>query len=103
MYPSCASRALSAASGRSGPRCDRMGKAKPTSPRRTMRTDLFDFVLPEDRIALRPASPRDAGRLLVVRAGATAQCEDRNVRDLPALLREGDAVVVNDTKVIPAF
>jgi S-adenosylmethionine:tRNA ribosyltransferase-isomerase len=68
-----------------------------------MRTDLFDFVLPEDRIALRPASPRDAGRLLVVRAGATAQCEDRTVRDLPALLRAGDAVVVNDTKVIPAF
>jgi S-adenosylmethionine:tRNA ribosyltransferase-isomerase len=68
-----------------------------------MRTDLFDFVLPEDRIALRPASPRDAARLLVVRAGETSQCEDRGIRDLPALLRPGDAVVVNDTKVIPAF
>jgi len=68
-----------------------------------MRTDLFDFVLPEDRIALRPATPRDAARLLVVRAGVPAQLEDRSVRDLPELLRAGDAVVVNDTKVIPAF
>src|SRR6185312_2209186 len=68
-----------------------------------MRTDLFDFVLPEDRIALRPASPRDAARLLLVRAGQTAQFEDRAIRDLPELLRAGDALVVNDTKVIPAF
>ena len=67
-----------------------------------MRTDLFDFVLPEDRIALRPASPRDAARLLVVRAGAPVPLEDRGVRDLPALLRPGDALVVNDTKVLPA-
>jgi S-adenosylmethionine:tRNA ribosyltransferase-isomerase len=71
-----------------------------------MRTDLFDFTLPEDRIALRPAAPRDAARLLVVRqptvAGAAAEFEDRIMRDLPALLREGDAVVVNDTKVLPA-
>ncbi len=67
-----------------------------------MRTDLFDFELPEDRIALRPVSPRDAAKLLVVRPGASAECEDRCVRDLPALLRAGDAVVVNDTKVIPA-
>ena len=65
-----------------------------------MRTDLFDFELPADRIALRPAVPRDAARLLVVRPGATPQ--DRNVRDLPDLLRPGDAIVVNDTKVIPA-
>src|ERR1039458_3375402 len=67
-----------------------------------MRTDLFDFALPEDRIALRPASPRDSARLLVVRPDATAAFEDRSMRDLPDLLRAGDALVVNDTKVIPA-
>jgi S-adenosylmethionine:tRNA ribosyltransferase-isomerase len=67
-----------------------------------MRTDLFDFVLPEDRIALRPASPRDAARLLVVRPGEAKPFEDRTIRDLPELLRAGDALVVNDTKVIPA-
>lgn len=65
-----------------------------------MRTDLFDFELPEDRIALRPVSPRDAARLLVVGPGAAL--EDRVVRDLPELLREGDALVCNDTRVIPA-
>ena len=67
-----------------------------------MRTDLFDFALPADRIALRPVSPRDAARLLVVRPGEAAELEDRGVRDLPMLLRPGDALVVNDTKVIPA-
>ncbi|MDR3420288.1 MAG: tRNA preQ1(34) S-adenosylmethionine ribosyltransferase-isomerase QueA [Xanthobacteraceae bacterium] len=67
-----------------------------------MRTDLFDFDLPEDRIALRPALPRDSARLLVVRLGAAAAFEDRSIRDLPELLRAGDALVVNDTKVIPA-
>jgi len=67
-----------------------------------VRTDLFDFALPEARIALRPASPRDSARLLVVRPGQTAELEDRTLRDLPALLRPGDAVVVNDTKVIAA-
>ena len=65
-----------------------------------MRTDLFDFALPEDRIALRPAQPRDAARLLVVRPNAAL--EDHTMRDLPDLLRAGDALVVNDTKVIPA-
>jgi len=65
-----------------------------------MRTDLFDFDLPPERIALRPVSPRDAARLLVVRPGGAL--EDRAVRDLPDLLRPGDAVVVNDTRVIPA-
>ena len=65
-----------------------------------MRTSLFDFNLPPDRIALRPASPRDAARLLVVRPGGVLA--DRGVRDLPELLRAGDALVVNDTKVIPA-
>ena len=67
-----------------------------------MRTELFDFELPPDRIALRPATPRDAARLLVVRPGMTPEVEDRGVRDLPDLLQPGDAVVVNDTKVIPA-
>jgi len=67
-----------------------------------MRTDQFEFALPEDRIALRPASPRDAARLLVVRPGGPAELEDRSFGDLPALLRPGDALVVNDTKVFPA-
>jgi S-adenosylmethionine:tRNA ribosyltransferase-isomerase len=66
-----------------------------------MRTDLFDFELPEERIALHPVSPRDAARMLVV-PSAEAAFEDRGVRDLPALLREGDALVFNDTRVIPA-
>lgn len=65
-----------------------------------MRTDLFDFELPEELIALHPARPRDAARLLVVRPGAAL--EDRGVRDLPGLLRPGDALVFNDTRVIPA-
>ena len=72
-----------------------------------MHTEEFDFDLPPDRIALRPASPRDAARLLVVRPGAgggggAVECEDRVMRDLPDLLRAGDQLVVNDTKVIPA-
>jgi S-adenosylmethionine:tRNA ribosyltransferase-isomerase len=67
-----------------------------------MRTDLFDFELPPDRIALRPVAPRDAARLLVVRPGAPAHFDDRSVGDLPDFLRPGDALVVNDTKVIPA-
>ncbi len=67
-----------------------------------MRTDLFDFDLPHERIALRPAAPRDSARLLVVRPGATPELSDHAVRDLPELLQPGDAVVVNDTKVIPA-
>ncbi|MEA3034243.1 MAG: S-adenosylmethionine:tRNA ribosyltransferase-isomerase [Sphingomonadales bacterium] len=64
-----------------------------------MRVDAFDFALPPDRIALRPASPRDSARLLVVRPGAL---EDRIVSQLPSLLRPGDVLVFNDTKVIPA-
>jgi S-adenosylmethionine:tRNA ribosyltransferase-isomerase len=65
-----------------------------------MRTDLFDFDLPPERIALRPASPRDSARMLVVRPGEAL--EDRSVRDLPEFLRAGDQLVVNDTKVIAA-
>ena len=62
-----------------------------------MRVDLFDFELPPEAIALRPASPRDSARLLVVPAGAAA-FDDLHVTDLPSLLRPGDALVVNDTK-----
>jgi S-adenosylmethionine:tRNA ribosyltransferase-isomerase len=60
----------------------------------------FDFDLPEDLIALRPAEPRDASRLLVVRGDGSL--EDRIAHDLPDLLRPGDALVFNDTRVIPA-
>ena len=60
----------------------------------------FDFHLPDDRIALRPASPRDAARLLVVDPGAPLR--DRSVSDLPGELRAGDILVLNDTRVIPA-
>src|SRR4051794_19076292 len=67
-----------------------------------MRVDLFDFDLPEERIALRPASPRDAARLLVVRPDDEPRFEDHSVRDLPDLLRPGDVLVFNDTKVMPA-
>ena len=65
-----------------------------------MRVEEFDFDLPEELIALRPASPRDSARLLVVRENGTF--EDRTMRDLPDLLRVGDHLVVNDTRVIPA-
>lgn len=66
-----------------------------------MKVDLFDFELPQERIALRPVRPRDAARMLVVR-GQDAPFEDRGVRDLPGLLAPGDVLVFNDTRVIPA-
>jgi S-adenosylmethionine:tRNA ribosyltransferase-isomerase len=65
-----------------------------------MRTDLFDFELPADSIALRPASPRDSARMLVIQPGEALQ--DRIVADLPQMLQPGDQLVVNNTKVIPA-
>ncbi|WP_133365202.1 tRNA preQ1(34) S-adenosylmethionine ribosyltransferase-isomerase QueA [Qipengyuania sediminis] len=65
-----------------------------------MRVDLFDFELPPERIALRPARPRDAARMLVVRGEGAF--EDAGVRDLPRLLHAGDVLVFNDTRVIPA-
>jgi S-adenosylmethionine:tRNA ribosyltransferase-isomerase len=65
-----------------------------------MSVDLFDFDLPGDRIALRPARPRDAARLLVVKPGEGL--DDRRVGELPDLLRPGDALVLNDTRVIAA-
>jgi S-adenosylmethionine:tRNA ribosyltransferase-isomerase len=64
-----------------------------------MRVDLFDFELPAERIALRPAEPRDSARLLLV---GPEGLRDHVVRDLPALLRAGDMLVFNDTRVIPA-
>jgi S-adenosylmethionine:tRNA ribosyltransferase-isomerase len=67
-----------------------------------MRVDLFDFDLPEDRIALRPANPRDSARLLVVDPHADPQLSDRSVSDLADLLEPGDLMVFNDTRVIPA-
>ena len=65
-----------------------------------MRVDLFDFELPEELIALRPARPRDSARLLHVRADGVF--EDRVVRDAPDLFKHGDLLVFNDTRVIPA-
>jgi S-adenosylmethionine:tRNA ribosyltransferase-isomerase len=65
-----------------------------------MRVDSFDFDLPEHLIALRPASPRDSARMLVVHADG--RLEHAHVRDLPNYLRSGDALVLNDTKVFPA-
>jgi S-adenosylmethionine:tRNA ribosyltransferase-isomerase len=65
-----------------------------------VRVDEFDFALPPERIALRPASPRDSARLLVLREGGPPQ--DRIFTELPGLLRRGDVLVFNDTRVIPA-
>jgi S-adenosylmethionine:tRNA ribosyltransferase-isomerase len=65
-----------------------------------VRVDLFDFDLPPDRIALRPASPRDSARLL--RVGPGRGLSDHVVGELPELLRAGDVLVFNDTRVIPA-
>ena len=64
-----------------------------------MKVDLFDFELPSERIALRPARPRDSARMLLVEGD---RLSDRVVRDLPGLLRSGDVLVFNDTRVIPA-
>jgi len=65
-----------------------------------MRVDLFDFDLPQERIALRPVSPRDAARMLCV--SGDGRMEDAHVLDLPQRLRAGDCLVFNDTRVIPA-
>ena len=72
-----------------------------------MRLSDFDFDLPDAQIALRPASPRDSARLLVVRpeageAAGAGLLEDRFAADLPDVLQAGDALVFNDTRVIPA-
>ncbi|MGZ6019098.1 MAG: S-adenosylmethionine:tRNA ribosyltransferase-isomerase, partial [Phenylobacterium sp.] len=65
-----------------------------------MQLSDFDFHLPDANIALRPASPRDSARLLLVTPGEDLR--DLAVRDLPGLLRGGDILVLNDTRVIPA-
>jgi S-adenosylmethionine:tRNA ribosyltransferase-isomerase len=65
-----------------------------------MRVDLFDFDLPSEAIALRPAVPRDSARMLVLNDDALS---DHIVRDLPSLLRAGDCLIFNDTRVIPAL
>ena len=65
-----------------------------------MRVDLFDFELPPERIALRPVVPRDAARMLCV--SKTGTLADRHVGDLPDLLKAGDCLIFNDTRVIPA-
>ncbi len=70
--------------------------------RAQMRVDDFDFELPEDRIALRPARPRDSARQLIVRPGHDPELSDDTVANLVNHLRPGDALVFNDTKVIPA-
>src|SRR4029079_9681707 len=64
-----------------------------------MKVGLFDFELPQDRIALRPARPRDSARLLFVEG---QRISDREMLDLPDLLRPDDVLVFNDTKVLPA-
>src|SRR5215813_6869697 len=65
-----------------------------------MRTDDFDFDLPRALIADHPCEPHDAARLLLI--PASGKFEDKRIADLPALLRPGDLLVFNDTKVIPA-
>lgn len=67
-----------------------------------MRVDLFDFDLPPENIALRPARPRDSARMLVVHGRDEGPMAERVVRDLPGELRAGDVLVFNDTRVIPA-
>jgi S-adenosylmethionine:tRNA ribosyltransferase-isomerase len=73
----------------------------PVSPAE-LSTEDFDFDLPPEAIALRPAVPRDSARLLVVDASAPQALSDHTVSDLPRLLREGDLLVFNDTKVLAA-
>jgi len=66
-----------------------------------MRTALFDYELPPERIAQHPAERRDAARMMVIER-ATGQIEHRSVADLPRYLRPSDLLVLNDTHVIPA-
>lgn len=68
-----------------------------------LRTDDLDYILPEDRIATMPAEPRDSAQLMVLRRDDPAFCEHAIVRDLPRFLRRGDLLVVNTTRVLPAF
>ena len=65
----------------------------------SMKTSLFDFELPEDRIAVHPVSPRDSAKLLMITPDSL---NDRHIKDLPDILKPGDVMVFNDTRVIPA-
>ena len=67
-----------------------------------MHLSEFDFHLPEENIALRPMEPRESARLLVVRPGSEVALDDAHVFDLPSLLNPGDALVINNTRVLPA-
>jgi S-adenosylmethionine:tRNA ribosyltransferase-isomerase len=67
-----------------------------------MRVDLFNFDLPPELIALRPAVPRESARLLLVRGDDACRLDDHRIADLPQFFRPGDVLVVNDTLVIPA-
>ena len=67
-----------------------------------MKLDAFDFVIPDDLIALRPVFPREQARMLVIAQDGSLSLTDRQVGDLPDFLRAGDCLVVNDTRVIPA-
>src|SRR3954454_7404167 len=75
-------------------------RVEPGNDGLSMRTDLFDFDLPPENIALRPASPRDSARMLVVQGDGVLR--DRSIADLPHWLEPGDQLIVNDTKVISA-
>ncbi len=75
--------------------------ARPVVPLRAMRKSEFHYALPQELIAQVPAEPRSASRLLVLDGGSGALA-DRAFRDLPSLLRAGDLLVFNDTRVIPA-
>ena len=83
------------------PERGRLGAQPVPGYRRAMNVDDFDFELPEALIALRPVSPRDSARLLVVR-GREGVLEDRRISDLPELLSRGDMLVANDSRVIRA-
>ena len=75
-------------------------RVKPGNDNPAMRTDLFDFELPAENIALRPAQPRDSARMLVVQGDGVLR--DHTIAELPHWLEPGDQLVVNDTKVIAA-
>src|SRR3979409_2786062 len=75
-------------------------RGKPGNDRVALRPGLFDSNLPAENIALRPASPRDSARMLVVQPDAVLR--DRVIADLPHWLEPGDQLVVNDTRVISA-
>jgi S-adenosylmethionine:tRNA ribosyltransferase-isomerase len=73
-----------------------------SNPEWPMRVALFDFDLPDELVALRPAEPRESARLLAVDPGPPLSLEDRRVGELPDLLRPGDCLILNDTRVLPA-